>query len=422
MRPLFNYMLLKNSSFGLPICSNLLMNYKRTASFAILPFQSKTKLSSNSIDTLKWNSANIYTRTAPIAPVASTGTEVAKDESKEFMDVFPDIVRDLTSAGRHPDIPDANNWYAKVLEYTVPGGKKNRGLTVVTAYRVFCPPAELTPANIRLAHVLGWCVEMLQAFLLILDDIIDGAEMRRGYPCWYQLHENKNIAINDGVLVENGIYVILKKYFRDKPYYLDILEACQDAIFKTSMGQLSEILMCRTFQETRKFDTFTIDRYNTITKYKTSYYSFHLPVALSMYMAGINDPEVHRQVKYILLEMGHYYQIQDDYLDCFGDADEIGKLGFNDIKEGKCSWPIVVALQRATAQQKQTLEKCYQSADPENMQTVKKIHQEIGLPSIFATYEEQVHKSIVDHIQQLPRGIPEEIFFKMLDKIHARSI
>lgn len=47
-------------------------------------------------------------------PAALAGTAVGKDESREFMAVFPDIVRDLTEAGRHLDIPDVTKWYAKV--------------------------------------------------------------------------------------------------------------------------------------------------------------------------------------------------------------------------------------------------------------------------------------------------------------------
>lgn len=47
-------------------------------------------------------------------PLAASGTAVTKDESREFMAVFPDIVRDLTDTGRHLDIPDATKWFAKV--------------------------------------------------------------------------------------------------------------------------------------------------------------------------------------------------------------------------------------------------------------------------------------------------------------------
>lgn len=52
---------------------------------------------------------------------------------------------------------------------------------------------------------------------------------------------------------------------------------------KTSMGQSLDLLSCQ-FGRKPDLDKFTMDRYNTIVKYKTAYYSFQLPVALAMYM------------------------------------------------------------------------------------------------------------------------------------------
>lgn len=39
----------------------------------------------------------------------------ARDESREMMAVWPDVVRDLTDAGCHLDIPDVTKWIAKVI-------------------------------------------------------------------------------------------------------------------------------------------------------------------------------------------------------------------------------------------------------------------------------------------------------------------
>ena len=62
-----------------------------------------------------------------------------------------------------------------------------------------------------------------------------------------------------------------------------------------------------------------------------------------------------REATTILTEIGCLFQIQDDYLDCYGDFEVCGKDN-TDIQEGKCTWLIVEALQRVTPQQRKILE------------------------------------------------------------------
>lgn len=71
--------------------------------------------------------------------------------------------------------------------------------------------------------------------------------------------------------------------------------------------------------------------------------------------AEIKDPEVFKQTTPILSEIGRLYQIQDDYISCFGDLEVCGK-DHTDIEVGKCTWLIIKALQRATPEQRKILE------------------------------------------------------------------
>lgn len=95
-------------------------------------------------------------------PKAASRTVVSKDESREFMSVFPDLVRDLTEyAKKRDDSIVASKWFTKALQYNVPQGKKNRGLATITAFKSLAKPEDLTEENLRLVHYLGWCVEMV---------------------------------------------------------------------------------------------------------------------------------------------------------------------------------------------------------------------------------------------------------------------
>ena len=53
--------------------------------------------------------------------------------------------------------------------------------------------------------------------------------------------------------------------------------------------------------------------------------------------------------------MGHFFQVQDDFLDCYGDPKVTGKIG-TDIEEAKCSWLVIQALERCNPEQREFLQ------------------------------------------------------------------
>lgn len=363
-------------------------------------------------------------------PPAKTGKAASEDEKRDFMTLLPDIVRDLTEIDSNSDIPEAQKWYAKVLQYNLVGGKMNRGLAVSLSFKLLASPDQITRENIRRAHILGWCIELLQSFFLVADDIMDGSEMRRGKLAWHCKDSLGTSAFNDAILLEAGVYKLLQKHFQDMPYYTDMLELFHEMTMRTALGQTLDLLSCPPGKRPL-LSKFTMHQYNAIVKYKTAYYSFYLPVALSMYMAGIRntdnvrvagitDRELHRQARTILVEMGQFFQVQDDYLDCFGDPSVTGKVG-TDIEEGKCTWLSVVALQRASPSQRAVMEEHYGRPDPDSIAKVKDLYKELGLPATYRAYEDSTSSMIRIHIQQISRGLNHNVFFKFLDKIHRRS-
>lgn len=92
------------------------------------------------------------------------------------------------------------------------------------------------------AAVLGWAVELLQAYFLVADDMMDASFTRRGQPCWYRNSHVGTIAINDSFMLEAAIYHLLKNHFRTDPCYVYLLELFLETTLKTEMGQLIDLI------------------------------------------------------------------------------------------------------------------------------------------------------------------------------------
>lgn len=58
------------------------------------------------------------------------------------------------------------------------------------------------------------------------------------------------------------------------------------------------------------FSNYTQQQYDSIVKWKTAFYSFSLPIRAALYLVCIDDKEIHDKCEKVLIEMGHFFQIQ----------------------------------------------------------------------------------------------------------------
>jgi len=311
----------------------------------------------------------------------------------------------------------AIQWIDRMMDYNVLGGKCNRLLSVIDTYNILKGADVISQEETFLACTLGWCMEWLQAVYLMLDDIMDNSQTRRGQPCWFRVPQVGLIAINDAIILHNHVPRILRRHFKTKPYYVDIIDLFNEAEFKAVSSQLLDLII--THDGRKDLNRYNETIYRHIAQYKTAYYSFYIPVACALLLAGENLDNF-GDVKNILIEIGIYFQIQDDYLDCFGNPELTGKIG-TDIEESKCSWLVVQALEHADENQKSILNENYGKSDPACVTKVKDLYKELNLELVFREYERETYIKLIGTIEAQLNKAVQTLLKSFLHKIYKRE-
>ena len=179
-----------------------------------------------------------------VIPVVSAATNNSSSSSSKsllnhqleelFEATYQQILAEMSACHLSPlggDTPlnEVQSWLGKVIEYNLKNGKRNRAKSLVLAYEQFSPGATLE--SVHLACILGWCVELLQAYFLVVDDIMDNSITRRGQLCWYRKESVGMTAINDGIMLNNCIFQLLSKNFASHPSYLKMIDLFNEVRF-----------------------------------------------------------------------------------------------------------------------------------------------------------------------------------------------
>lgn len=141
-----------------------------------------------------------------------------------------------------------------------------------------------------------------------------------------------------------------------------------------------------------------------------------------MHMVGVKNEQAFKEAHDILIPLGEYFQVQDDYLDCYGAPELIGKIG-TDIMDNKCSWLINQALDKASPEQRKVLDENYGKKDSEAEAKVKQIYIDLDIESVYKAYEEKSFNDLTALINKLDEsvGVKKMVFTEFMDKIYKRT-
>jgi len=185
--------------------------------------------------------------------------------------------------------------------------------------------------------------------------------------------------------------------------YVAMIDAINQTRLLTIMGQHLDMTSAN------QIERFNLPCYAEIVRLKTSHYSFHLPLKLALLASNIDETAIHDATKQFAYEIGFYFQVQDDYVDCCGDPTVIGKTG-TDIQEGKCTWLICTLaesiVEEANQTEKSIILEHYGKPENESVQKIKQLYRKHNIPAKYAKFEtEQVQKCSKLSMDFAPRSL-----------------
>jgi len=259
------------------------------------------------------------------------------------MDIITVYKKDFISyLNKKVEVTEPVNLYEPIHYILQLGGKRLRPiLTLITC--------EIFNGDVYKAYDAALAIEIFHNFTLIHDDIMDSAPIRRGKET---VHKKWNL--NTGILSGDAMMIMAYQCFES--YDSETFKKLLKLFSKTSLE------VCEGQQLDMDFETrndVTIPEYLKMITYKTSVL---LAAAMKMgvIIAKAKDEEADAMYNFGL-NLGIAFQLQDDYLDTFGDSKVFGKKIGGDITENKKTFLYLKALEVSTIEDKEQLLNLYHS-------------------------------------------------------------
>lgn len=256
------------------------------------------------------------------------------------------------------------------------GGKRVRSLLCMIGYGLY-------QEDLATALDLAYAIELFHNFTLVHDDIMDDAPTRRGKPSVHEAYDIPTAILSgDAMLIE--VYDRLARLNHPAP--LEFIKVMSQTAKEVCEGQSYDMSY-------ETLDKVSIADYLHMIELKTGVL-LGASIELGAKLAGASDKDQEHLRKYAI-SSGVAFQLQDDYLDVYGDPALFGKKVGGDIIQGKKTYLYLRALELMEDPDKTHFAELYTNTDldeAEKISRVTHIFNELFIPN----YCEEAKKAYYD--------------------------
>ncbi len=306
------------------------------------------------------------------APSVFTGLHSFKELSSLFEGKF--------NIRHFPEYP--NSLYDASQYILTLGGKRIRPVMCVMGNELF---GAINPD----AWNIAVAIELFHNFTLIHDDIMDKAPLRRGMQTVHtKFGESTALLSGDVMLV--AAYDCINKISND--YIHKVLEIFNQAAKQVCEGQQLDM-------DFEKSANVSFDEYEKMIQLKTSVLlAASLQLGAVLGGAGIGNQQ-------LLYEFGKNigiaFQVQDDYLDAFGDPEKFGKKHGGDITANKKTFLLIQAMNVCSKEQLEELHHLLQSDAEDKISRVIGIYKSCRLDEWAKDLKQTYMSKALDHLEEV---------------------
>lgn len=278
--------------------------------------------------------------------------------------------------------PDPTQLYDAAQYLLTVGGKRIRPVMCLMANEMFDEIKED-------AYEVASAIELFHNFTLIHDDIMDKAPIRRGKPTVHtKFGESTALLAGDVMLI--AAYEKLNRISNE--YLHSILNLFNSTAKKVCEGQQLDM-------EFEKMNHVEFDDYVKMIGLKTSVLlasSLQMGAVLGGAGAG-NQNHLYEFGK----NLGIAFQVQDDYLDAFGNPEKFGKKQGGDIMANKKTFLWLKAMESASQQQKNKLAELSFSNDTSKIHKVLEIYKSCNIDGWAKELKQKYYTVAMDHLEEV---------------------